>query len=714
MGSLFAELRRRNVFRVALAYVIVGWVVLQVAETLAPLMQLPEWTVSLTLYIGIIGFPFALLFAWAFELTPEGLKRSTEVQAEDSITHVTAGHINRLLTLLLLIAIGLLVGERWLGGTETSADSIEPAPVAASTPLETTETEVAPKSIAVLPFVNMSNDPEQDYFSDGISEELLNALAKISELRVAARTSSFSFKGKNQPVPEIGRELKVETVLEGSVRKSGQRLRITAQLINVADGYHLWSETYDRDLTDIFEIQDEISAAIVDALRVHLDAPASTAEEMVNILAYNHVLKARHLVRQRTESSLLSAKDEYQKAIELEPAYAAAWAGKALTLNLLSTDAYGSIPQESANAEAQSYIDRSLHLDPKQGLAHAVQGLIYLSAHRNQAALDSFEKAIQESPNEGVLYTWKGLALFSLGRAQEAINAQSRGFEVDPLVPIVRRNYLSNLAVYNRGSEAIALTSVGSAEFLRLQGILSWQLGEEAKAISFLRRAEAHDSNAWARSDRFFLALIHHDLHNLSAALELAEPKLAQFFRADQQPQQVLNELDSDNFSAFSNADLEIKLVALNALERYDEALAVLAPRNFLHNPVYGEPRFTQTGVWLMFWQAYALEQLGRTKESSVLLVRILDFIAFSEKNAASRGYQTLVARCQLLLGKTDRAIALLMQSLENSTLSWYELQQRWWDPIRHRADFQKLQESMHAHINQERATLGWNPIDWD
>ncbi|MEP4149331.1 MAG: hypothetical protein ABJL54_19080 [Halioglobus sp.] len=713
MGSLLAELKRRNVFRVALAYVIVGWVVLQVAETLAPLMQLPEWTVSLTLYIGIIGFPFALLFAWAFELTPEGLKRSKEVSEEDSITHVTAGHINRLLTLLLLVAIGLLVGERWIGDPQTTADSIESTPVEERPSTETPEADAAPKSIAVLPFVNMSNDPEQDYFSDGISEELLNALAKISELRVAARTSSFSFKGKNQPVPEIGRQLKVETVLEGSVRKSGQRLRITAQLISVADGYHLWSETYDRDLTDIFAIQDEISAAIVDALRVHLDAPANRAEEVVNIQAYNHVLKARHLARQRTESSLLDAKAEYQKALELEPTYAAAWAGKALTLNLLSTDAYGSIPQESANAEAQSYIDRALHLDPKQGLAHAVQGLIYLSAHRNQAALDSFEKAIQQSPNEGVLYTWKGLALFNLGRAQEAINAQYRGYEVDPLVPIVRRNYLSNLAVYNRSEEAIALTLSGSAEFLRLQGILAWQSGETAKAVSFFRQALAHDSNAWARSDRFFLSLINYDLHNLSAALELADPKLSLFFRADQQPQQVLSELDSKKFSSFSNADLEVKLVALNTLGRYEESLAALAPRNFLHNPVYGEPLFTQTGVWLMFWQAYALEQLGRKEESGVLLERILDFIAFSEKNGASRGYQTLAARCKLLLGKQDAAVALLEQSLANNTLSWYELQQRWWNPIRQTPGFHALQKEVHAHVNNEREKLGWEPVDW-
>ena len=162
-----------------------------------------------------------------------------------------------------------------------------------------------------------------------------------------------------------------------------------------------------------------------------------------------------------------------------------------------------------------------------------------------------------------------------------------------------------------------------------------------------------------------------------------------------------------------ASADLEVKVVALGALERYDDLLSVLAPRNFLHNPVYGEPLFTQTGVWLMFWQAYALEQLGRKEESGVLLERILDFIAFSEKNGASRGYQTLAARCKLLLGKQDAAVALLEQSLANNTLSWYELQQRWWNPIRQTPGFHTLQKEVHAHVNNEREKLGWEPVDW-
>ncbi|MCZ6830951.1 MAG: FlgO family outer membrane protein, partial [Gammaproteobacteria bacterium] len=279
MASLLAELKRRNVYRVAFAYLILGWLVLQITDIVAPALHLPVWTITLVTFLGIIGFPFAMFFTWAFEMTPQGLKRTADVHPEESISHETGSQINRLIFAMMAMAILVLLVDRLFYRVEQSpatgeinqaagermvpATAVEPQPVAAAA-------RGKPRSIAVLPFVNMSNDPDQEYFSDGISEELLNGLARIGELRVAARTSSFAFKGKNLDIKEIGNKLNVEAVLEGSVRKSGKRIRITAQLIDVNDGFHLWSDTYDRDLTDIFVIQDEISAAIIEALRVHL------------------------------------------------------------------------------------------------------------------------------------------------------------------------------------------------------------------------------------------------------------------------------------------------------------------------------------------------------------------------------------------------------------------------------------------------------------
>lgn len=713
MGSLFAELRRRNVFRVALAYVIVGWVVLQVAETLAPLMHLPEWTVSLTLYIGIIGFPFALLFAWAFELTPEGLKRSTEVPADESITHVTAGYINRLLTLLLLVAVGLLFGERWLGDAPAAQRSgaIENSsvqPTSAEQPAQK-----APRSIAVLPFVNMSNDPEQDYFSDGISEELLNALAKISELRVAARTSSFSFKGKNQPIPEIGRQLKVETVLEGSVRKSGQRLRITAQLINVADGYHLWSDTYDRDLTDIFAIQDEISAAIVDALRMHLDAPANAAEEVTNVEAYTLLLKARHLVKQRTEKSLEQALATYQQALDISPDYAAAWAGKALATNLSSADQYGKIPLEQANLEAQSYIDRALTLDPEQGLANAVQGLVHLSQHRNQAGLASFDRALHIIPNEGILSSWRSIALFNLGRAEEGLEALRHGYAIDPLHPVISLNLSQNLAELDRGKEALELVHPGSAEDFRIRGALANVRGQSADAINFYRQALAQDENSMRSTDRIFLAFNYHYLNNIEAARDLARPEQARYFRAFTEPTETLREFDEIVFSTNSDLDLVAKTIALANIGDYEAIVDALAPRNFKHSPLYGSPIFRASGVWLASWQALAQAKTGRTEESLKLSRRILDFVEFARSNGDVRGYEELEARCRLLLDQADLVLPLLAKGLANYTIGWRNLDAPWWDSIREQPDFKVLMKRAHTHVDDQRKQLGWAPVDW-
>ncbi|MDH3902866.1 MAG: hypothetical protein OES90_06560, partial [Xanthomonadales bacterium] len=273
--SFFAELKRRNVFKVAVAYIIVAWLLLQVSDTLVPALHLPEWFNSGVAFVLIIGFPIAMIFAWAFEMTPEGIKKEKDVDRSQSITNVTSQKLNNVIIGVLVLALVYFAIDKFIlapGRTLPGSDQIsqqasdhtaETNEKSALTPVEVTpdSIEANNKSIAVLPFVNMSSDPEQEYFSDGLSEELLNLLVKIPELHVAARTSSFSFKGQSIEIPEIASRLNVDHVLEGSVRKSGNQLRITAQLIQADNGYHLWSETYDRQLDNIFQIQDEIAHA---------------------------------------------------------------------------------------------------------------------------------------------------------------------------------------------------------------------------------------------------------------------------------------------------------------------------------------------------------------------------------------------------------------------------------------------------------------------
>jgi TolB-like protein len=262
--SLFGELKRRNVFRVAIAYSVVAWLVAQVAELAMESFGSPDWVMKTLLLLLAIGLPIAIVFAWAFEMTPEGVKREKDVDRTTSITHQTGRKINTIIISVLVIALGFsVVTHRWAGGDGTESPAVD-------APTQTTAS--SDQSIAVLPFVNMSNDADNEYFSDGISEELLNVLVRVEGLRVASRTSSFAFKGKDTSIPNIAESLGVEHVLEGSVRKAGNTVRVTAQLIDARTDTHLWSETYDRKLEDIFAIQDEISGHIVEALKIALGA----------------------------------------------------------------------------------------------------------------------------------------------------------------------------------------------------------------------------------------------------------------------------------------------------------------------------------------------------------------------------------------------------------------------------------------------------------
>jgi len=322
--SLFEELKRRNVFRVGIAYGVASWLLLQLSDVLAPLLNLPETAQRYVLFALVIGFIPALIFAWAFELTPDGIRKEKDVDRSQSIAPQTGRKLDRTIIVVLALAVVFLLYKQF--GQRPG----EPEQVAAQPAVENISPASTVKSVAVLPFVNMSSDPEQEYFSDGLSEELLNRLAKNNQLHVAARTSAFQFKGQNLDISEIGRQLNVAHVLEGSVRKSGNRLRITAQLIQVDNGYHLWSETYEREIDDVFAIQDDISSAISKALEIELGAETGASgntQPTQNLEAYNDYLQARFLLAQRGEENMLKADELFTRAVALDPEFSSAWSG---------------------------------------------------------------------------------------------------------------------------------------------------------------------------------------------------------------------------------------------------------------------------------------------------------------------------------------------------------------------------------------------------
>ena len=337
--SFFSELKRRNVVRMGVLYIVASWLTLQISDVIFDPLGVPPWVFRLLMSLLALGFPFALIFSWIFELTPEGLKLERDLDRSQSIVHQTGHRMNTVIVVLLVLAIGGLIADRLVPETvapgEAGPDSaglIEKQAASVATAAENTVSAEDGTSIAVLPFVNMSGDPDNEYFSDGLTEELLNSLVRIGGLKVTARTSPFAFKGQKQDLREIGRLLNVANVLEGSVRKAGNRVRITAQLVKASDGYHLWSDTFDRELDDIFAIQAEIADQVTKSLHITLLGDEQADQPVVgsagqNAKAYEEYLRGMYVLQHDPddEEALEIAKGRFFRAIEIDPGYVDAY-----------------------------------------------------------------------------------------------------------------------------------------------------------------------------------------------------------------------------------------------------------------------------------------------------------------------------------------------------------------------------------------------------
>ena len=461
--GLVSELRRRNVFRMLVLYVVAAWLIMQVAEVLIDLAKLPDWIGLAVLGLLAIGFPIALIFSWFYELTPEGVSLEKDVAPGESITHVTGRRMDFIVISLLSAAVILFAWHTWWP----------------SAPMD--------NSIAVMAFENMSGDPEQEYFSDGVSEELLNALAHVPELRVISRSSAFSFKGKDVAAPEIARQLNVANVLEGSVRKMGNRVRITAQLIEANTDSHLWSATYDRELDDIFVVQDEISAAIVAALQEHLGPQVEVAPRVIsaaNTEAHDAYLRGRYLLAQRTVEG---AAREFEKAISFDPDYAPAHAELAMATLLLTNLNYGDLTFAEAIARAIPHVERAMALDPTLAEAHAANGFLFHMQGLEKEALQHFERAIQINPNYSVVYTWMAFNYGWLGRYEESFSAKEMAMQVDPLSILAINNYAADLISRNRLDEADRelekLDTLAPAWAASMRGVMASRGGKWANLV---------------------------------------------------------------------------------------------------------------------------------------------------------------------------------------------------------------------------------------
>ena len=417
IDNFFAELKRRNVYKVAVAYAVVGWLVIQVTATIVPALHLPDGLTTAVVVLTLVGFPVALVIAWAFEMTPEGMKRTENVSPDEVIPQWSKKKFAALIIGVAIIAAGLLAFQL----LRSTRSTITPAADA--------------KSIAVLPFVNMSADKNDEYLSDGMTEELINVLSKMPGLRVPGRTSCFAFKGKNEEdiFHKVGDQLHVGTVLEGSVRKAGDKLRVTAQLINVSDGYHLWSKDYDGDVKDILNFQSNVAEQVVQALQVQLGTEAARAlskKPTENPEAHRLYLLGRYEFGKYSEAGWTSSIRYYEQALKLDPNYALAYCG------LADTYAYmGGVvmPSKEAVLKEKEFAQRAIQLDPQLAEAHLSLACALGGAFDWQNAPIEFDRAIELNPNLAWAYEIYAWFLGGVGRLDEAIAKDKKAIALDPL-----------------------------------------------------------------------------------------------------------------------------------------------------------------------------------------------------------------------------------------------------------------------------------------
>jgi len=439
LGSFFAELKRRNVYKVAVAYAVVGWLLIQVATQVFPFFEIPNWGIRLVVLIIAIGFPIALIIAWAFELTPEGIQRTEE--ADRTYPGKSRGRT----WIYVVISAALLSAGLFLLGRYTA-------------PNENKISDVPAKSIAVLPFENLSRDPDNAYFAEGIQDEILTRLAKVADLKVISHTSTQRYKSSPNDLPQIAKQLGVANILEGSVQKSQDQVRVNVQLINAATDTHLWADSFDRKLIDIFAVESEIAAKVADKLQAKLtgaEKHAISTQSTQDTEAYQLYLKGRYFWNKRTGPDLQKAIDYFKQAIDKDPNYALAYVGLGDSYILLS--GFGAARPQDSFPLAEAAAKKALEIDDTLAEAHTTLGFSLCVRHLDFAgSIREFERAIALNPNYATAHHWFGDGpLLAVGQFDRAIAEGKRALELDPLSVIITADLGANYLVARRYDDAI-------------------------------------------------------------------------------------------------------------------------------------------------------------------------------------------------------------------------------------------------------------------
>ena len=701
MGQVFAELKRRNVFRVGIAYGVTTWVLLQIVDVMSPMMALPEWAPRLIFLILAIGFFPALIFAWAFELTPEGLKREKDVDRSQSITAATGRKLDFVIIGVLAIAVVLLVADRvWQGEPEVI-------------------TTAGGKSIAVLPFVNMSSDAEQEYFSDGITEEILNSLAAVKELKVAGRTSSFAFKGQNDDLRKIGDTLGVDHILEGSVRKAGATVRITAQLIHVEDGFHMWSETYDRELTDVFAIQEEIASEILGQLRANLlDEELEAFEpQRTDPEVYDLYLLARQRIYARTQHTIRSAVDLLDQAIEKDPGYAPAYAQRGIAAIMLSDRSYGTIPDAEALRQGKRFVDRALELDENLAEGWAALGLYYANRPSEyELGVEALTKALALNPNLIDASNWLSIALSSLGDMSAQLQLIEDMTERDPLYRPGFGNGVQTFNNFGMPEKAQALIDRFAAfdpndpQLLQSQALHLMYRGDVAEAYAGAERAIGLvPSDAVARFVWSAALLQTNQIERLAEeGVDFLQVDALDAIGERDKAFEVAEQMEEDGY-------LDGLFGLLNRSGRSEELTDYLEERWPSLEAFAADYKGDVSGYPLMLNLALAYRDTGNLDRFDEAMTLVDHHrLELVRQKVDHFGFDLESARYHALAGDTERALELLDRAVARGMQVHAPLAT--WLPalggLQGNARFAEIEARMVDNINQDRVALGMEPID--
>ena len=703
--SFIHELKRRNVFKVAIAYAIAAWILIEITATTFPILKLPDWSVTLVTVLVLIAFPLTLIFAWAFELTPEGLKKEKDVVRSESIAHVTGRKLDFAIIGAMAIAILFLLTDKFVfNGSRETGD---------------VEIVTTGQSIAVLPFVNISSDKEQEYFSDGITEEILNSLASVKQLKVAGRTSSFAFKGQNQDIRRIGDLLGVNHILEGSVRKSGTTVRITAQLVQVEDGFHLWSDTYDRELVDVFAIQDEIANEILNQLKARLlgDEQQVIVSQRTDPEVYDRYLLAKQRLYSRTRQTIEAAAELLDQAIAKDPEYAPAYAQRGIATLLLSEYNYGSIPQAEADVQGRRFIDAALDKDPQLAEAWAGLGLYHNNRPaEHEQAIEALTKALSINPNLINASHWLQLALRYSGDPSGAQQILEQMTQRDPLhAPGV----FSAVSVFNL-------------------------FGQEEKAQALIDRFRSYKPN---NVQLLVTDSMHHLYSGKSAeGLRLAEQAyqlaptdevmqawvtigLLQTLQLERVAEEGVDGFKIDALDVLGRRDEAFELAVELSREGFPEDLFVLYNRADRSRELIDhlEERWPSLDS---FAADYPQDEFGYGVMAEIALaysrtgdeMRFDDALLLMENamsNLSDQGVDNYVfmfenAKYLALAGEYDEAITQLERAVDRG-YGGYELMATgtpMFEPLRDDPRFIAVETVMVDNINVEREALGLEPVD--